>query len=169
MFYVIRSEYVGSNTVDSTGAIIGDSVEMMITTQIGQKNLSREDCSEGWLGTTNDISLNACGEFKTLEEAVSHVNDKGFTVEKESESDDKNVISTWISESANRDKWDAGSYYIDGLGTEETIKEFGLTADSTFEEISSMAEKAECEARNENIELFGTLEMLENLRDELKE
>lgn len=169
MFYVIRSEYVGPNTTDSKGNIIGDSVEIMITTQCGEKNLSREECTNGWLGTTNDISLDACGEFETLELAVAYVKSGGFTCEKESEEHDPTVLSTWISEAANRDNMDASDWYINGLGADGTIAEFGLTADSTDEELSKMVEKADQEAANENIELFNTIKMLERLREDLNE
>ena len=33
----------------------------------GRKNLSHEVCTSGWLGTTNDVSATALGEFEVVE------------------------------------------------------------------------------------------------------
>ena len=37
----------------------------------GRKNLSGETCVDGWLGSTNNISATAWGEFAAVEEAIA--------------------------------------------------------------------------------------------------
>ena len=64
MLYVIEMEYVGP---DQRRAL--NSHFYIVQDQPGRMNMSKEVCLQGWLGTTNDWSEHAHGEFETLDEA----------------------------------------------------------------------------------------------------
>lgn len=68
MFYVIETEYVGPNSQDRL-----DSHTYHIQTCPGRKNMSHEECTDEWLGTTNDWYEAAHGEYETLEAAKSKI------------------------------------------------------------------------------------------------
>lgn len=172
MFYLIVSEYVGPNKLDSTGAIIGDSAVASITTECGRTNMSREKRSNGWLGTTNDNSVTAHGEFDTIDEARGAAATLGYTQPYEPDENeyDSAVVEQWVSESAARDQWDAGNWFLNGLGSAGTCAAYGITADTTDDELAAAADVAETEAIDEqNAELHGTFELFAELRDELRE
>ena len=155
MYYLIETSYVGPNTRDSSGAIIGDSRVMSICTEPGKTNQSHEDCVDGWLGTTNDNNANACGEYETIEEARASAHAAGFTREYE----DEDVVEAWISEAAARDQWDAGDWF-------ESYTP-GITVGMTDDDVEALAAKLDDEAREDNAEVHGTLEYLTEIRDEL--
>lgn len=64
MLYVIEMEYVGA---DQNRAL--NSHFYIVQDHPGLLNMSKEPCLQGWLGTTNDWSEHAHGEFETLAEA----------------------------------------------------------------------------------------------------
>ncbi len=41
----------------------------------GRKNMNHEVCTSGWLGTTNDVSATALGEFEVVEVRSRWLND----------------------------------------------------------------------------------------------
>ena len=59
-YYPILLNYVGPNP-DSMAAHLRERIYISRTP--GRKNLSREECIDGWLGQTNDRSECALGEF----------------------------------------------------------------------------------------------------------
>jgi hypothetical protein len=65
-YYITSSEYIGPNhpKVDTC---------ITIMTVPGRTNVSREVRLAGWLGTTNDHSCYAHGEFETIDAARAHV------------------------------------------------------------------------------------------------
>ncbi|GGB53132.1 hypothetical protein GCM10011607_12050 [Shewanella inventionis] len=168
MYYVIQSEYAGANTHDSAGHILGDTTEMTITTTIGLKNMSKEPCTEGWLGTTNDWSSTARGEFNSLEEALGYVHSEGYTEEKEDSECDE--ISVWVTPESKMEKWNAGDWVLNAMGEESACKEYNITADSTDAHLEAMADKVEKEAKEDfNTLVFGTYDLFCQLRDDLEE
>lgn len=64
-YYVISSEYVGPN---SDGRHL-NAGRVYICTQPARKNMSNEICTDGWCGTTNDVSVYAHGVYGSIEEA----------------------------------------------------------------------------------------------------
>ena len=68
-YYVIFSRYVGPNADDRDANAHGNRDYYTIQREPGTTNMSGEELTEGWLGTTNDWSETACGEFATEAEA----------------------------------------------------------------------------------------------------
>lgn len=71
MFYVIKGEYIGPNQ-NELADFLRNCVHhdrVVIQTEPGITNSSREPLEEGWLGSTNDYSEHALGAYATLEEA----------------------------------------------------------------------------------------------------
>lgn len=62
MFYILSHEYTGPNEVVNVYTVT-------VQTEPGETNMSHETQIEGYLGTTNDWSLHAHGEFETEDEA----------------------------------------------------------------------------------------------------
>ena len=67
-FYVVSSEYVGPNPGETP-----EGTTMGIYRTPGKTNQSHEERIDGWLGTTNDVSETAHGEFETIEEARQYI------------------------------------------------------------------------------------------------
>jgi hypothetical protein len=167
-YYLISEKYVGPNEKDSCGNFYGDGTIMRIETIPGTKNMSGEECTDGWLGTTNDYSRDAHGEFETLEDAREAAHKLGYTQKCKKNSHDDEIIEEWISEADSRDKWDASDWF-DGIGRDGVIDEYKITAKTTDSEIRSMVKKAEESARDDNTELFRTDEYFTEIRDSIKE
>lgn len=68
MYYVLTCTYAGPNPDQHP-----DDDVCTIETEPGRTNSSRETRTEGWLGTTNDWSRAAHGEFETKDEALAAV------------------------------------------------------------------------------------------------
>jgi hypothetical protein len=166
MYYIISHKYVGPNNKDSKGNIIGDSETRVITTSPPLTNQSHEKKVSGWLGTTNDIASYAHGEFSTVELALQALKDDGFT--SPVESDEEDAISEWQTESASRDNWDVKDW-LDSMTTEQIASEYGITANSSNDELEISSEKIEKEAENENINIYGAFDYFSEIRDELGE
>jgi hypothetical protein len=165
MFYLISIEYVGPNTLDSKGNIIGDSETVQITTTPPRTNMSDEVMINGWLGTTNDWSSHALGEFKTLEDALSELKSLGFTSEVESE--ENGVFSEWQKPSAALEKWSAGDWLLNSLGREGICKEYCIAAETTDEELEKISERMDSAANEDGINLFGSMDLIVEIRDDL--
>lgn len=165
-FYLVSSEYKGPNERDSSGSIMGDTREMIISTEPGRTNLSREISTEGWLGTSHDISRHAHGVFDSLEAAVQEAADLGFTEEFDdtNESCRDSWVASYISdERANYEYWDAEYWFADN-----PCDEYGITSETSDSELEAAAERAEKEARDDKAIVVGVLEHFTELRDELK-
>jgi hypothetical protein len=64
MYYVLEWKYVGPDPEQHI-----NEHALLITSVPGRKNQSGEECTSGWLGTTNDWAEYAHGEFASLENA----------------------------------------------------------------------------------------------------
>jgi len=64
MYYVLERKYVGPDPEQHI-----NEHALFITEAPGRKNMSGEECTSGWLGTTNDWAEYAHGEFASLENA----------------------------------------------------------------------------------------------------
>jgi len=175
-FFLIQSEYVGPNQKNSRGNWIGDSRVMTITTQPGKTNFSHEERTDGWLGTTNDNSLTAFGVFDTIEEARATASEMGFTEQDTNDDDDSNWatrndgdLEFWITPEAEKAQWDAGDWFINGLGKRGTCAEYGITAKTTDAELDAAVDTAENEDCASDVVLHGTLELFTELRNELRD
>jgi len=69
MYYLIANKYVGPNVDDRDANARGNRDYYTIQTEPGTTNLSGEERTSGWLGTTGDWSETAMGEFETEAEA----------------------------------------------------------------------------------------------------
>lgn len=171
-FFLIKSEYVGPNSRDSRGNWIGDSRVMTISTVPGRTNMSHVERTDGWLGTTNDNCVYACGAFDTLEEAREEAQRLGFTEPAPDDDEygcDGDVVEQWVSPEAAREQWDAGDWFINGLGKNGTREQYGITADTTDDELLDAVETAENEDCASDVTLHGTLELFTELRNELRD
>lgn len=164
MYYLIESQYVGPNRKDSQGNRY-PSGELTIETSPGVRNMSREPAIAGWLGTTNDWSLTAHGEYETLEAAQAAADDLGYTEVSESEYDDTpDVIETRVSKADAREQWDASDWLGASTSREKQLSELHITATTTDAELSTIEETLTSDARAEGIELHGLDDHLEELR-----
>ena len=64
-YYIIEDQYIGPNY--TTKDI--NNHHFLITTVPGRTNMSREERTSGWLGTTHDYYRYAHGEYDTLDDA----------------------------------------------------------------------------------------------------
>lgn len=79
MFYITESVYVGPNK-DTRDLINSDFIA--IGTEPNRKFGSNEVCINGFCGSMNDTSINACGEYKTIKEARAAIKAKFGDVRK---------------------------------------------------------------------------------------
>jgi hypothetical protein len=124
-YYVIRHDYAGPNPAWKGGSNNpGNRTHYTIETEPGRKNLSGEVCTDDgeWLGTTNDWSATAGGEYATLEAAREAIFEGCDEVRENWENSgiygdelDENVAEVWVP--VNRDDnalfgvdWDAEGY-----------------------------------------------------------
>jgi len=171
VFYLIERKYVGPDDKASDGSIIGDTWHVMqICYTPGRTNQSDEELITGWLGTTNDWSAYAHGEYDTIEEARRAVHEAGFTVEQtvgdDEFDDDVDVAEQWITEAASRVQLHATDWLTKCLGEDGTRERYGITAATTNHELSTAACRADEEARTgDGVEMHGTLDLFRELRD----
>lgn len=57
------------------GHIHEDETWLEVHALPGRKNMSHEACTSGWLGTTNDISATALGEFEIVSVQSKYLKD----------------------------------------------------------------------------------------------
>ena len=172
-YYLILSEYVGPNSKDSRGNIIGDSRIMGIYTSPGITNSSHEARVGGWLGTTNDESLTAYGEFNSMESARRDAHRLGFTERRSTDDDEFSPISDdlveeWLTPAAAREQWDADDYFHGCCSRDVTIDTYGINANTTDDELDLIIEQVEAEAEIAGVELHGLTKLFHGLRDDLE-
>lgn len=169
MFYLLSSDYVGPNERHSDGNIRGDSEVMSICTEPGRTNQSHEVRVDGWLGTTNDTSRSAHGEFETVEEARTEAARLGFTATPRADEDDygldDDVIEQWVRPEAAREQWDAADWFST-VGAAGVAAEYGITAESTNAEIAAASELAYEQAVTAGFEVHGIEDYMLELRAE---
>lgn len=164
MYYVIVAKDVGPNERDSHGDYLPQDGELFIQTVPGEKNLSHEPCTEGWLGTTNGIAVYAHGEFDTLEAAQATADDLGFTEvddEFEDDNDPPLIIERRLTPRDARQQWDAGDWLSSDPG--------GLTANTSDAELTALAVQLDAEALAEDAELHGLGEYLRGRRTAMRQ
>jgi hypothetical protein len=173
-YYLINVKYVGPNKTDSSGHYYEDAGIMYIQTVPGTKNMSGEPCHKGWLGTTNDVSQTAHGEFYSLFAAQCEARRLGYTKQRDLDDyekclqDENGSIESWVFESDSFEQWDAAEWF-DGIGMAATCLEYGITAETTDEQISEIVKNAEKVANENSSELHDTDVFFTALRDELIE
>jgi len=175
MYYPILSQYVGPNHRDSHGGSteperIG-SVE--IHTRPGRTNMSREERTDGWLGTTNDTAEHALGEFETIKEARAAIAADGWTEQADIDEDwppCETWVETWTKPEALMQYWDAADWL-----QELSPRDVGITADTTNDELAKIADALEAEANDHRdsdcqhgVSLEGTEDYLRGMRDRLQ-
>lgn len=183
-YYLIETEYVGPNKRYSNGSWRGDTRVLTISTEPGETNSSHQPRESGWLGTTNDIHAAARGAFDTVEAARIEAHNLGFTKHRYLDGNEEYRYTSdapsefedgeeWVSPEAARAQWDAGDWLINALGSDGVCEEYGVTVRTTDEELEQIADRIEDEARHTEVdgltvELHGTIELLTELRDELR-
>ena len=134
--YIVEHTYVGPDDLK-------ESLIIEVRTAPGTTNMSHEELIEGWLGTTNDWSCRAKGEFDSLEEAVEWLN--------ETWGDYREAEEDLIFEPAVKVFY-PGKY---PAMTEEETRDYAFAqidkvhAETTDEEIQEMVEHAEWFANGE--------------------
>ncbi|MFA5559209.1 MAG: hypothetical protein WDA59_07140 [Methanofastidiosum sp.] len=89
MFYVIERNYVGPNPDRYC-----DFDFIVISKVPTFKNMSKEDCIEGWCGTTSDVSITAHGQYETVEKALETIQQKfGEVREVENEEQNPDIVA----------------------------------------------------------------------------
>jgi hypothetical protein len=164
MYYVIKSSYVGPNPQQHLNA---DTIG--IYTVPGRTNSSREIRTDGWLGTTNDWSEHAHGEFETIEDARAEIMSMGPCRPADSE---------WAESDYDQNEMGCVELYSEGqyeaLNAEESAQwcyygRSNITAETTDDEIVEMVDDDENFANGEGLtlDLDAVMKMYTSRRDEL--
>lgn len=150
MYYIIETQYVGPNQ-DQDQYVDVDRVE--ISTSPAVTNSSREECTEGWCGTTNDWAVYAHGEYATIEEALAAVAEKfGEVRDADAAYPDSGIVETYK----------LGKYTP--MGIEETSQwayagfSSEINAGTTDDRITELVAEWEGEANSEGWTLDSSLE-----------
>lgn len=171
MYYIIETKYVGPNEEQHEYVDV-NTIE--ISTAPAITNRSREECIEGWCGTTNDWAVYAHGEYATIEEARAAIAEKFGDVR---DSDHLNGDRFEPDSGDVVEVYKPGKYYpwsmeaVD-IWAAEFIQDV-IEADTTDERIAGFAAESEAEANRDGYTLGGWLERLmlerrQELRDEKK-
>jgi len=89
MYYIIETNYVGPNQYADV-----DRIE--ISTSPAITNMSHEECTDGWCGTTNDWAVYAHGEYDTIDDARAAITEKfGEVRDSDENGDSEGVIETY--------------------------------------------------------------------------
>lgn len=143
-------------SVKVSEAVVGDTRIIRIQTTPGKTNLSHQKRTKGWLGTSNDYSEYARGEFKSIEDARAEAHRLGFTEEDESDGLDEfedDVLEQWVTPDAKLEHWDAMDY-LSAAGMDSWPDH--MTLDEAIEFLEAEAEKA-------GVELHDTEEALKQI------
>lgn len=171
MYYVIESKYVGPN---QDQAQYCDVDTIGIYTTPGKTNMSREVKLEGWLGTTNDWSEYAHGEYETVEAAEAairakweHVRDTtpgGDSFLSVAQYPDDECVALFKPGQYDQMSSEAtGDWCYEGLQTD-------ITADTTDARIAELAKEYEAAANSEGYTLDSNItRFMENRRQELRD
>lgn len=163
MFYPVHNSNVGPNHTEP------ESIGNVEIYNVPQKtNSSRQEKTEGWLGTTDDCCKYAMGEFDTIEQAREAIAKEGWTVSVDEDDIDnfnyyaeEGLVEVWTKIEATYEYVDAGIWW-DGLCPEE------IFSNTTDEEIEELAEVAEEQALKEKVG-EGTGVVVEGIEDYMKE
>lgn len=163
MYYLITSSYVGPNPDDEC-FVDYDTIEIHTTPAI--TNMNRQECLEGWCGTTNDISIYAHGEYATLEAARDALISKHGKVRQIDKDDDD-----WPYDDPEvLEVYKFGEYPAEALERTESwayeIIDETITADTSDAEIDSLVESLERESNDEG---YTREENLRHLITELRQ
>jgi hypothetical protein len=170
-FYVIVNTFVGPRfDYNFNHNLNPEDGELIIQTTPGHKNMSGEECTDGWLGCTNDNDSHAHGGFETLEEAQKAADDLGYTELVENPYDylEDDVIETRRTKQGVLDHWQASDWLRSNQSAEEVAESLGLTKASTDEDILKAVEDVEHEASGQNIALINTECAIRNIIDDLE-
>ena len=171
MYYVIESKYVGPNQDQSQYC---DVDTIGIFTAPGKTNSSREVRLEGWLGTTNDWSEYAHGEYESVEAAEAAIREKwGHTRDTTPSGDsflsavlypDDNCVALFKPGQYEQMSCEAtGDWCYEGIRAD-------ITADTTDARIAELVAKYEAAANSEGYTLnSGLNEMMDKFRQKLRD
>lgn len=161
MYYIVMTEYVGPNPQENL-----DSDVIDIRTSPARKNMSGEICVNGWCGTTNDWSCTAHGEYPSIEEAISAIEEKFGEVREcdaESESDNPDVVKAY-----KQGKFIPMSRRETAGWLWEAMKE-DIVADTTDDQLENLGEEYEKSANEEGMTLEYIQDILEEYRQKLRD
>lgn len=158
MFYLIETNYAGPSPDQNA-----DADEVRIQTEPGRTNLSHEERTEGWLGTTNDWAAYARGEYETEQAARAAIEDlygECREVELEAYMDDGVVAVFKLGKYEPMNREATGNWIYSGL-------ECDVTADTTDEQLEALIEEYEAQCNSEGCTLDGSaIDMAREYRDE---
>lgn len=146
-FYVLSSENVGPNADDNK-----NSHTYWVSTEPGITNMSRQVKLEGWLGTTNDVTEYAHGEFNSLEEAKAWIEEElreeGFRIAEEDEDNPDTLIAYIVGRYEEWTAEESRQWCYEGMKHQ-------VTADTTDEQIDEMVKEWNTDCQRE---VDGTLD-----------
>jgi len=167
VYYVIEERYVGPNRDQHW-----DADTIVISKTPALTNMSHDEITEGWAGTTNDWSVHAHGAYATIEEAEAAIREKFGQVRDED-------IHGYTFEDGDPDKvaiYKPGEYApLSGDEAGEWVEQWEpkVSDATTDEEIAEIAEDMEQEARAQGLTFALVkgflLQLLENKRAEAAE
>lgn len=159
MYYPIVVEDVSADAMRS--GLPNEWVE--IISQPGRTNLSHEERTDGWLGTTNDVYECAIGEFETLEAAREELQTRGYIPQDEVHEDvdipepqySDECVERWFEEDWAYAHWDAENWlYANEDTVRAQVDELG---------VDDAARYYETDAEEQGVRLHGTEDYLQSL------
>lgn len=159
-YYVIEEAYVGANQDQNIDASV-----IKITTEPARTNSSKEICTDGWCGTTDDWSVTARGEYESEEKAKAFIDqfyDKG-TRDTDWDENDPSIVAVY-----KYGKYEPMSRESTGEFVYDSLHE-SVTSKTTDEEVDSLVDDWELEANSQGCTLTGAYNMAIDYRDELLE
>jgi hypothetical protein len=157
-YYVVETErQQGASHYNENG----NNTYVQITTTQPTTNLGYKAIDEGWLGTTNNVYECLHGSFDTLKDADDYIKNQRifehFTIDEDQSQDDEIIYTD------QREWWDIEEWFYDAKN------DFGITAETTDEEIEKIELTLQEENENSKIKLVGDLLVyLMNIRENLK-
>jgi hypothetical protein len=161
-YYLVEANYVGPNKKDSDGNRYPHG-ELFIQTCPGTTNMSHEERVTGWLGTTNDISQTAHGEFNALEDARAAADALGYTEADDVGCDDPDVIEMRLSEQDALEQWEAEEWLEPA-----SASDLHIAAGTTDERLADIADDLQADALADGRHVHDLCERLTEIRDELR-
>lgn len=165
MFYIIETNYVGPNHNEDQYVDV-DKIE--ISTSPAITNSSREECTEGWCGTTNDWAVYAHGEYATIEKARATISEKFGEVRDSDpngdsfESYEEDVVETYKpGKYAPMSRQATANWAYEGIQSD-------IEANTSDERIAELLAKYEAEANSNSYTLDSDLkDFMQQRRQEL--
>ena len=163
-FYVVEHEYIGSNFSSASDAEeILNNETWDILSEPPRTNLSKEIRTNGWLGSNNDWSSKAHGEFETIDEARNYVESRlGFLTLLEDGGDEDDLVESYR---ANKETF---AVDVESWWQSCGAYEFGVTAETSDEEIRDIAKSELASARDE-LNYQGVAYFVGSLEDVIRE